>query len=61
LISGEKDLPAKEQKNEAGAWFYEENAHGQRSECDQKAQGKRAQGFECLKAGQRDVNQGQAP
>ena len=61
MISSEKDLPAKEPKNEAGTRFYEENALQERPECDQEAQSKRAQGFKRLKVNNRDADTGQAP
>jgi len=33
----EENIPAKEKKNEKGAWLFEKNAHKKRSERDQKA------------------------
>jgi hypothetical protein len=42
LITNETHIPAKKPKDEAGAWFYEEDAHQERAGCNQAPPGKRA-------------------
>jgi hypothetical protein len=56
LILNETNIPAKKQKNEAGARFYEEDAHQEWAGYNQAAPGKRAQDPERLNIGKKDVD-----
>jgi hypothetical protein len=61
LILNETNIPAKKQKNEAGARFYEEDAHQEWAGYNQAAPGKRAQDPERLNIGKKDVDTGAPP
>jgi hypothetical protein len=61
LISNETNIPAKKQKNEAGARFYEEDAHQERTGYNQAAPGKRAQETERLNVGKENADTSTPP
>lgn len=56
MITNETYIPAKKPKNEAGARFYEEDAHQEWAGCNQATPGKRAQEAECLNVGREDAD-----